>query len=489
MKIAISQCLTAAAVASFLGFPAGACAHVPAVFADNTTVEGLRAQLVALNSQAQGIIAAGTAEGRELTAEEQTKVEDISAQFDAVEARLQAREARPDTPSPKNAASQGSGRKTTADLGSPLPASATPVNARNGLVFASGTKDFAAKLFAQARAPEAEVKPNDFFNALATRTFLPGMIANATATEGIGADGGFDVPTVWYRGVIDQALQVSEFAQRCRIFPADSNNLVIPMLDTTNRAAGVAGLIANWSGENEAQTAQVMKWRAVEMKLKKTFILSEASSELVEDGINYSQQLDEGMSLATAQSLDAAILYGTGVKMPLGIVNSPGAIEIPKEGSQVADTVVWENLVKMYARLTPAAQKRATWFVSPDVLPSLMAVKVPGTDAPALLSGGFNDAGAGAPAMSIFGRPVVVTEIAGQIGDKGDVVFADLSQYALLLKRRARMESDNGPGFNRDVVSFRMIMRVDGTPLWTGPITPFNGGATQTWATYLAARA
>lgn len=497
MKSPLYLALTALAVASSFGFVSSADG-AQLIFNDASSVEDLNQRLLDLRDQANGLQASARIESRELSDEEKTRIAEIYSEFETIEARIEAavnREASPNSTRTQAtaAAPRASGRKTTPDM---LPSRATgtepaalaAVAARAGVVFAAGTKDFAAKLFAQPRAAVEEMKPDDFFNALATRTFVPGM-RNAVATEGVGVDGGFDVPPVWYRGVIDQAMQMSEFAQRCRVFPAESNSLIIPMLDTRNRSQGVAGLIANWAAEAEQQTPQVMKWIQRDMKLKKTFILSEASSELVEDGINYSAQLSEGMSLATAQTLDAAILYGTGVGMPLGILNSDGAIEIAKESAQPADTIVWANLVKMYARLSPAAQKRAVWFITPDALPSLMAVKVPDTDAPALLSGGFNDAGAGAPAMSIFGRPVVITEIAAQVGDRGDIVLADMSQYALLVKRAARMENSNAPGFNRDVVSFRMIMRVDGIPLWPSTITPYNGGATQTWATYLAARA
>lgn len=496
MKNSLSSALTAAAVALALGFVPAAHSFVH-VYNEAATVEELQARLVLLNQQANGIKARAEQEQRELTEDEQGETARIFASFEETEARLDMAQARlqNQTRAQADGGAQpaASGRKTAANVlnrqDGQEAATSAAATLRNGVVFAAGTKDFSAKLFAAPRAPVTEIKPVDFFNALATRTFVPGMINNAVATEGVGVDGGFDVPTVFYRGVVDQALQKSEFAQRCRVFPAESNNLTIPMLDTRNRTQGVAGLLANWVGEAESQTPQVLKWVQREMKLKKTFIPSEVSSELLEDGINYESRLTEAMSITTAQTIDASILYGSGAGMPLGILNSPSAVEIAKESGQAADTVVWENLVKMYSRLSPACQKAATWFVTPDALPSLMAVKVPGTDAPALLSGGFNDAGTGAPAMSIFGRPVVVTEIAAQVGDRGDIVFADMSQYGLLVKRGARMENSNAPGFYSDTVSFRMIMRVGGVALWPSTITPYNGGATQTWATYLAARA
>lgn len=489
---------TAAAVAAAFGFAPGAQAFAQA--SEGVTevqIAAMSYEELDRNVRQHNKLIAAIKEDGETSDRQMRRLDEAMQSRAAFETELESRPEHHQSRAQAEAGARASatpGRKTDPNPAQPRqdgPGDAASAAAamRNGVVFNAGTKDFSAKLFAAPRAPATEIKPADYFNALATRTFVPGMINNATATEGIGVDGGFDVPEVWYRGVIDQALQGSEFAQRCRVFPAESNNLTIPMLDTASRNTGVAGLLANWAGENSEQTAQVMKWRAVAMKLRKTFILSEASSELVEDGISYEAQLTSGMSIATAQTLDAGILYGTGVGQPLGILNSPGAIEIAKEGSQTADTIVWENLVKMYSRLAPGCQKRATWFCSPQSLPSLMAVKVPGTDAPALLSGGFNDAGAGAPAMSIFGRPVVVTEICPSVGDVGDIVFADMSQYGLLMKRSARMENSNAPGFDRDVISFRMIMRVDGLPLWDTPITPHNGGTTLTWATFLAVRA
>ena len=136
-------------------------------------------------------------------------------------------------------------------------------------------------------------------------------------------------------------------------------------------ALTLAGITANWAGENEAQTPQSLKWLAREVKLNKTFILAEASSELIEDGANYAQQLEQAMAASTALKLDAAVLIGTGIRMPLGLLtgSSTSAIQVAAEGSQAAATVLYLNLVKLYSRLTPACQKRATWFISSDVMP------------------------------------------------------------------------------------------------------------------------
>lgn len=361
--------------------------------------------------------------------------------------------------------------------------------ARTGVLLQASMQSAFDSIFAGHRSGHGDWKDSEeFLRAVANRVSDPRLIGNATGVEGVGVDGGFDVPPAFYRGVIDQAMQSAEFAGRCRIFPSDSNTLTIGIPDKQNRSNGIAGLRAYWSAENDSQTPQSLKWRAVELKLNKTFILAESSLELLEDGVGYTAQLTTAMGEASAYALDSGILYGTGAGQPLGLLNHASALQIAAESGQAADTVLFENLVNLWARLAPACQKRAAWFCSPNLIPQLLFMKFPGSDNPVMLSGGVNDAATGAPGQTIFGRPVVVTEIAPQLGSPGDIVLADLSQYALLMKSSARLETNAGPGFARDVMSWRMIQRVSGQPLWDEPITPFNGGPTLSWATYLAER-
>lgn len=86
-------------------------------------------------------------------------------------------------------------------------------------------------------------------------------------------------------------------------------------------------------------------------------------------------------------------------------------------------------------------------------------------------------------------RPALSNESMPALGLRGDLVFVDLTQYALVMKSSARIAYDGGPGFDRDVATWRLTLRADGLPLWPTVITPRNGGPTLSWATYLAARA
>jgi HK97 family phage major capsid protein len=45
--------------------------------------------------------------------------------------------------------------------------------------------------------------------------------------------------------------------------------------------------------------------------------------------------------------LDDAIINGTGAGQPLGVINAASTVTVSKESGQAADTVVFENCLKI----------------------------------------------------------------------------------------------------------------------------------------------
>jgi HK97 family phage major capsid protein len=499
---ALANLTTADAVAAHFGLPA--CVSV---FNDGASVEELQQRLLDLRDQAAGIEARSRVEKRNRTAEESEEITRVFAEFEATEARLDAAQRREPADDDLAAAVDNTPRART-QPGPRAGAHATPVRnsipvdpnrrqqqnagaGRMGLLLNSSASSPSQIIFARERADGRAWRSSDeFFNVLANGLADPRLISAASNVEGIGTDGGFVVPASWYFGLVDGTLQEAELARRCRLFGTPSNSLSIPVLNTSDRSVSIAGIAANWVAEGSSGTSQKLKFRMVTAKLHKVMVLAESSNELLEDagGAGYAVQLETAMKTATAYTLDEAILDGTGVGQPLGIHRAASTIEVAPESGQVADTLRFQNLVDMWARLHPSCQRRAIWFFSPDLLPALLTMTFPGSTNPVMLSGGFNDAATGAPGQTIFGRPCVISEIAPPAGDRGDITLVDLSQYALLMKSSARIAYDGAPGFDRDVATWRLTMRADGTPQWSTVITPRNGGNTLSWCVVLGAR-
>lgn len=414
-----------------------------------------------------------------------SEVEESLAVFQAEDERRRA-PIRRTTPGPSNSADAA---QRGASVSMPTRQASQPHSNRMGVLLNAATLPHASASIFGAQTERSPWRNNgEFVNVLMNRMADPRLLQAATNVEGVGVDGGFIVPGDFFRGILDPLFTGSQFAQRCRLFGSSGNTLSIPMLDAKNRTDTIAGIRGNWVSEGSQQTAQKIKFRMVEQRLKKIMILAEATNELEEDAVGYAAYLQAVFAENGAVTLDEALYSGTGVGQPLGVLNSPSALQIAPESGQAADTLRYQNLVDLYSRVHPTSQQRGAWFYSPDALPQLLKMVFPGSDQPVLLSGSTNDAAAGAPAGTIFGRPAYSSEHLSQLGDKGDIAFIDWSQYALLMKGGARVDYDGGPGFDRDVATWRLRMRADGVPLWDAAITPRNGGSTLSWAVYLGAR-
>jgi len=180
------------------------------------------------------------------------------------------------------------------------------------------------------------------------------------------------------------------------------------------------------------------------------------------------------------------ILNGAGAAGPMGILNSPALVPVAAEGGQLADTVVTENIIKMWARMHPRSKSNATWFINTNVTPQLYLLEfVVGIGGyPAFMGPGSLP---NAPSGSLLGRPVVETEFNPTLGDVGDILLADMSQY-IMIDKDVQAASSIHVQFLTDQVAFRFVYRCDGMPKIAAPLTPYQGTDTLSPFVALAAR-
>lgn len=309
--------------------------------------------------------------------------------------------------------------------------------------------------------------------------------------EAIPADGGFFVQKDFSSELIKAAFETGQLAGRCRRFPLSSNanGVKIPAVNETARADGSrrGGVRGYWANEAATVTASDPSFAQVELTLNKLFCLGYATEELLQDAGALDVVLNQMFAEEIGFKLDDAILNGTGAGQPLGIMNAPALVTVAKEANQAADTVVFENIVKMWSRLHAPSRSNAVWLINQDVEPQLfgmsMAVGTGGVPVymPASgLSGGMYS--------TLFGRPVIPVEQCDTVGDLGDIVLADLSQYYLADKGGMQAASSVHVKFIYDEMTFRMTYRVDGQPSWKSAITPFKSSNTLSPYVTLAAR-
>lgn len=293
-------------------------------------------------------------------------------------------------------------------------------------------------------------------------------------SSAIPSSGGFLIPEAMRATLMALVLENSIVRPRAMVVPMETSRVAFPTLDVTSNADSVyGGVVAYWTEEAAALTESSATFGQVVLDAKNLTAYTEVPNQLISDAIlAFGAFIEERFPRAIAFFEDKAFFNGTGVGEPLGFLRAAAAVSVAKETGQVADTILWENIIKAFSRMLPTSLSSAVWIVSPNTFPELatMALSV-GTGGSAI----WLNNGAQGPPMTILGRPVVISEKAPKLGDAGDVNFVDLSYY--LVGDRQAIEAASSPHYKFANVktAYRFIQRVDGRPWIESAITPANG--------------
>ena len=311
---------------------------------------------------------------------------------------------------------------------------------------------------------------------------LLGIIERAAsgASEGVPSDAGFLVQTDFSTELFKKAHAAGQLLGRVRHVPisANANGFKANVIDESSRATGSrwGGIQVYWAAEAGTTTAKKPKLRQIQMDLVKLFGLYYATDELMQDAAALGSIAEQAFTEEFAFVFDDCIVRGTGVGQPLGFMASGALVTISKEAGQAADSIVTENLAKMYAAMPAPNKANAVWLTNVNVLPQLLTLSIAlgASSQPVFLPpGGFSQA----PYGTIFGKPVLEIEQAAAIGDLGDIAFVDLSEYLWIEKGGVQAASSIHVQFLTDETTFRWTVRVNGQPTWNLPLTPYKGTA------------
>jgi HK97 family phage major capsid protein len=299
-------------------------------------------------------------------------------------------------------------------------------------------------------------------------------------------DGGFLIPETLRSELLEVALESSIVRPRATVVPMSSLRLPIPTVDDTSHASSVlGGVIAYWTEESGSLTSTSATFGRVVLEAKKLTGYSEVPNELLADAAGLSGWFARAFPRAISYFEDVAFINGSGAGEPLGFLQAPAAVSVSKETNQAADTILWDNILKMYARMLPSSLGSAVWIANQETFYQLATMALPvGTGGSAV----WLNNGVEGPAATILGRPVIFTEKVSAIGDVGDINFVDLSYYLIGDRQFLQAAQSVDYKFANDQTAFRLIERVDGQPWLASAITPRLGSSTLSPFVKLAAR-
>ena len=380
------------------------------------------------------------------------------------------------------------GRKLNFSNASDAPKGVDIRNVSRGKGAAYNKNSFGARLEQEMGDDFRFDSTSEFFQAIwprvqtlkNARTLVPKRdkaldIQNSFGSE-VPADGGFLIPEVLRSEILQVALEDAIVRPRAQVIPMDSLRVPIPMIDVTSNVSSVfGGVVCFWTEEAAQLVESQASFGRVVLDAKKLTGYAEVPNELLADAPAFGSFFDTIFPRAIAWFEDIAFMTGTGVGEPLGFINCPASVQVATETGQTTKTIVWENVVKMYARMLPTALGRAVWICSIDTFPELatMALSV-GTGGGPVWMGNYTDPGKATPPVTILGRPVYFTEKTPPLGTTGDISFVDFGYYLIGDRQMMQAMSSEHFKFQNDKTAFRVIERLDGRPWIQSAITPHN---------------
>lgn len=425
----------------------------------------LLANLKAKQSEAQALINNTEAKAEDITAK--------TAEIQAIQAKIAAQEA---LDAGKEFDENGDEVIDRTPVNKPLPAE--PKNHKTLHLF----DNFADQLKAVRNAAI-----NGVVDSRLAQINNAAMGANESSPE----EGGYAVQSDFASSMMESAAQAGNILPKVDQYTisGNANRVTWTEIDESDVSTSVfGGVQVYWAAEAATVTATKPKLMEKELKLQKLMGIAYATYELDNDSNFTSQLYNKAFTLAIQRELENCVIStaGTGAGKPLSILKSGALVSIAKETNQAADTVVWENISKMYHRALNPDGSGYIWLVHPDVSEQFDFLNFPiGTGGvpvylPAAQSGAVS---------TLKGKSVIASDHCAALGDKGDINYVDLSQYMLIKKGGIQADSSMHVQFLTAENCFRFIFRANGMPKRDKPLTIKNSTKTRSPFVTLDARA
>lgn len=489
----LSLAMSAAAVAAFFGLPSTAV-----VRNEVNERDMLHKRMTEATEAVNNIKALAAAESRDLTDDERKEMDALYTEFENLAGdierldRIDAMNKTMSTPAGRQTAHDGADPEAAASAAASKASAATRAQLDTTRARASvpaqprDNRDTGKWGFRSQGEFLASVVKASAKGAMPD----PRLIANAPSSygsEGVGADGGFAVPPDFRTAIVQKVMAEDSLLSRTDQMVTTSNAITVPTDETTPWQTS-GGIQAYWESEGGQKQQSKPALTEKTVKANKIIALVPMTDELLQDAPSMASYVSSKAPTKIDFKVNDAIINGSGVGQPLGFLNSGALVTVDPESGQAADTVVFQNIVNMYTRMTSEGKRRGVWIVNSDVEAQLMQMQFPGTGTavPVYLPPGGLSA---QPFGTLMGRPVISSEACAALGDLGDISFVDMSQYMSVIKSGGiRQDVSIHLFFDYDITAFRFVLRVGGQPWWNTPITRLNGLSRSPFVT-LGARA
>ena len=321
------------------------------------------------------------------------------------------------------------------------------------------------------------------------RAFSPKSIRAAVGSDEQGnysdTYGGFLKPVQVQPGLLSTSFEGDPTAGLTTMVPMSAPVVKFNARTDKNHSTSVSGGLT-FSRTAETAPAGTSRMAIEQITLEAQMLVGAAYATeqvLMDSPISFAALLAAGFQDQRAAHMLNEKIRGLGGSEYLGVLNSPAKVEIAKETSQAADTILYDNVLKMRARTW--GYGGAVWLANHDCLPELakMSLAVGTGGAPVFMPGQF-----GQSPDTLLGRPLIFSEYMNTVGDAGDIACVNWSQYLEGIYQPMRSDESIHVRFLNLERAFRFYERNAGAPWWRSALTPAKGSNTLSPIVTLAVR-
>lgn len=294
-------------------------------------------------------------------------------------------------------------------------------------------------------------------------------LVNYSASQS-GSDtpsGGFLVPPRFVQEIITSGGDADEWLNLVdrQMLPDGFGKLVIPAIADRDRTGqDVAGMALTRRSEGSTVPESTITLERQDIELDSAGTIVNVSNELLQDAVpgSVDDMLRQTFAAALNQRLSLDVVGNSTGTIAGGILSSGGTYVVAKESMQTANTINATNVLKMDSRLKASSRGNAVWLASPDAKRQLVSTEIESENA----AGAywlFRPGNGTSEPDTLLGRPIFFSEACSALGDKGDLILADLSQFRHIM-RGPFIDSSPHINFDTNEVAFRYLIRDRGEP-------------------------
>lgn len=391
------------------------------------------------------------AEGRDLTAEEETEFDGLEIEIADLDNKIKAKQKQEGRLAAHEARVRDMEEVNERPFRAVIPGAA-PVEKKENYGFTSFGEFLDAVRFGDSKGRLQAIR-NDL-------------------SMGTGSEGGFAVPEQFRDDLLQLTAEQSIVRPRAQVIPAGSPpdaKITIPSF--VQGASGVyGGATVAWIEEGGAKPKTDAKLGEVTLEPHEVAAHVVVTDKLLRNWGAASSFIRNLLSQAMVSAEDLAFLKGDGSGKPSGVIPAAGRIVINRE---VAGKISYLDLVQMRSRFLPNSVENAVWVVAQSALPQIMTLQDP--------NGNYifiqGDASKGIPA-TLMGIPIRFTGKTGPLGQVGDVALLDLSYYLIKDGSGPFILASEHVEFVNNKTVIKCFWNVDGKPWVEAPLKLEDGVTT-----------